>query len=79
MSNLKDSYIKKKEEVNNVNIGVNTRATGLVIRGYDPAVYFTVGRSLPGRADLGVEYQGEKCLFAGQWKGRAGYFSYPIT
>jgi len=43
---------------------VNTDAKGLVIRGYDPVAYFTEGRPVPGRADLGVEYQGGKYLFA---------------
>ena len=43
---------------------VNIDATGLVIRGYDPVAYFTEGRPVPGRADLEVEYQGGKYLFA---------------
>ena len=42
---------------------VNTDATGLVIRGYDPVAYFTEGRPVPGRSDLEVEYQGGKYLF----------------
>jgi hypothetical protein len=41
---------------------VNTDATGLVIRGYDPVAYFTAGRPVPGRSDLWVEYYPEKYL-----------------
>jgi len=43
---------------------VNTDATGLVIRGYDPVAYFTEGRPVPRRSDLEVKYQGGKYLFA---------------
>jgi YHS domain-containing protein len=43
---------------------LNTDATGLVIRGYDPVAYFTQGRPIPGRSDLSVEYEGGKYLFA---------------
>ncbi len=43
---------------------INTDATGLVIRGYDPVAYFTEGRAVPGRSDLEVEYKGGKYLFA---------------
>lgn len=43
---------------------VNTDATGLVIRGYDPVAYFTEGRPVPGRPDLSMEYKGGKYLFA---------------
>lgn len=31
---------------------VNTDATGVVIRGYDPAAYFTEGPSIPVRSEL---------------------------
>ena len=43
---------------------VNTDAKGLVIRGYDPVAYFPERRPVPGHADLEVEYQGGKYLFA---------------
>jgi len=43
---------------------VNTDATGLVIRGYDPVAFFKEGRPIPGRSDLSVEYGGGKYLFA---------------
>ena len=43
---------------------INTDATGLVIRGYDPVAYFTEGRPMPGNPDLSVEYGGGKYLFA---------------
>lgn len=43
---------------------VNTDATGLVIRGYDPVAFFTEGRPVPGRPDLEVEYRGGKYLFS---------------
>jgi YHS domain-containing protein len=43
---------------------VNTDATGVVIRGYDPVAYFTEGRPVPGRTDLYAEYGGAKYLFA---------------
>ncbi|WP_155920658.1 eL24 family ribosomal protein [Methylobacter luteus] len=43
---------------------VNTDATGLVIRGYDPVAYFTEGRPVPGRSDLYIEYGGGKYLFS---------------
>jgi len=45
-------------------VELNTDATGLVIRGYDPVAYFTEGRPVPGRADISVEYEGGKYLFA---------------
>jgi len=43
---------------------INTDATGLVIRGYDPVAYFSDGRPVPGRSDLSVEHKGGKYLFA---------------
>lgn len=43
---------------------INTDATGLVIRGYDPVAYFTEGKSVPGNPDLSAEYEGGKYLFA---------------
>ncbi len=43
---------------------VNTDATGVVIRGYDPVAYFTEGRPVPGRPDIYGEYGGGKYLFA---------------
>lgn len=43
---------------------INTDVTGFVIRGYDPVAYFSVGRPIPGRSDLSVEYEGGKYLFA---------------
>jgi YHS domain-containing protein len=43
---------------------VNTDATGVVIRGYDPVAYFTEGRPVPGRSDLSVENGAGKYLFA---------------
>lgn len=43
---------------------INTDATGVVIRGYDPVAYFTAGRPVPGRSDIYVEYGGGKYLFA---------------
>lgn len=42
---------------------INTDATGVVIRGYDPVAYFMEGRPVPGRSDLEVEHEGGKCLF----------------
>jgi hypothetical protein len=55
--------------------GVNTGATGLVIRGYDPVACFTEGRPPPGRSDLEVEYQGGKYLFASPAKDIDGVMS----
>ena len=43
---------------------LNTDATGLVIRGYDPVAFFTGGRPVPGRPDLTAEYEGGTYLFA---------------
>ncbi len=43
---------------------INTDATGVVIRGYDPVAYFTEGRPVPGNADFSAEYEGGKYLFA---------------
>ena len=43
---------------------INTDATGLVIRGYDPVAYFTEGRPVAGNPNLSVEYGGGKYLFA---------------
>jgi YHS domain-containing protein len=43
---------------------VNSDATGVVIRGYDPVGYFTQGRPIPGNPDLSAEYAGGKYLFA---------------
>ena len=43
---------------------INTDATGLVIRGYDPVAYFAEGRPVPGRSDLAVDYEGGKYLFS---------------
>jgi YHS domain-containing protein len=43
---------------------VNTDATGLVIRGYDPVAYFTEGRAVPGRSEFSAEFEGGNYLFA---------------
>jgi YHS domain-containing protein len=58
------SYKKRREAIMEHSTEVNTDATGVVIRGYDPVAYFTEGRPVPGRPDLSVEYQGGKYLFA---------------
>jgi YHS domain-containing protein len=42
---------------------INTDATGLVIRGYDPVAYFNEGRPIPGHSDLSVDYGGGRYLF----------------
>ena len=44
-------------------VETNTDATGVVIRGYDPVVFFTQRRPIPGRADFSEEYKGGKYLF----------------
>jgi YHS domain-containing protein len=43
---------------------VNTDATGLVIRGYDPVAYFTEGKAVPGRPEFSAEFEGGNYLFA---------------
>lgn len=43
---------------------VNTDATGLVIRGYDPVAYFAEGKAVAGRPEYSAEFEGGNYLFA---------------
>jgi len=42
----------------------NVDVTGVVIRGYDPADYFTEGRPVPGKSGLSYEFDGGNYLFS---------------
>ena len=45
-------------------VEANADATGVVLRGYDPVAYFTVGKPVPGSEQFSAEHGGGTYLFS---------------
>jgi len=49
-----------------MNVASDGADSRLMLRGHDPVAYFTVGKPVPGRADIKADYQGVTYRFASE-------------